>query len=220
MTSTMLSAPPSAPGGELPISDSPARSRARNRPALVAGILLVLLGALGGWALVGSAGDRSDILAVARDVPIGAVLQASDLRVVALSDSPGLSPVPASEVDSIVGQRAAVSLTAGTVLTRAQVTGAPTLEDGRDLVALEVARGMGPVSALDIGDTVAAVPVSAQGQEPAVAERPITGTVAEIGRVNGNGAVVVHLLVAETESAQLATWAGGGKVSLVLTGKS
>lgn len=220
MTSTTLSAPSAAPGGEIPISDSPARSRTRNRPVLVAGVLLILLGALGGWALVSSAGDRSDVLAVARDVPIGTVLDEADLRIVALPDTPGLSPVPASDLESVVGQRAAVGLTEGTVLTRAQVTGEPTLEDGADLVALEVARGMGPVSALDIGDSVAAVPVPAQGQEAAVAEQPITGTVAEIGRADGNGSVVVHVLVDEADSAQLAAWAAGGEVSLVLTGKS
>ncbi|MFB7896019.1 SAF domain-containing protein [Streptomyces xiamenensis] len=210
-------APASGPG-EVPISEARASSGNRNRPVVVAGLLLVLISALAGGWLVSSAGDRVDVLAVARDVPIGTELTAADVQVVALPETPGLSPVPAADLDAVVGQVTTVTLTAGTVLTRQQLAQQSLLGDGESLVALALARGMGPVSVLDIGDTVEAVPVPKQGAED-LETQTFSGRVVEIGRANANGEVVVLLAVAESDSAQLARTAGAGQVSLVLTGK-
>lgn len=218
MATTMLTPP--SPRGEVPISEGPAPVRSRSRPLIAAGVLVTLLGALGGWALVRQAGDRTDVLAVAADVPVGTQLEESDLRVVALPDTPGLSPVPASELDSVVGQRAAVSLSAGSLLTSGQITAEPVLEDGEDLVALDLARGRGPVTMLDIGDSVQVVPVQEEGASSSSGEQdPVAGRVVDIGRPSESGDTVIHLAVAESDSTQVAAWAAGGDVALVLTDK-
>ena len=90
-----------APESSPPVAGAP---RLRRRPALgIAGVLLVLLGGLATATLVGAAGDRVEVIAVARDVPVGTSVQPADLGVVRVAADPGLRPVPAGARDRIVG---------------------------------------------------------------------------------------------------------------------
>jgi len=105
----------------------PARSRRRrNWPRMAAALgLAVASGALF-VALYASAGARRPVLAVARAVPVGSVITASDLRAVRVAEDPGLAPIGAGAAQSVVGQRAAVALVPGTLLTRADLSAGPS----------------------------------------------------------------------------------------------
>ena len=100
--------PPVAPDGGKPTRGAvptvaTGGARSRRRPWLmVAGGILAILGALGALWLVSSAGDRVSVVALARDVPYGAVMTEADLQVVNVSIDPALDVVPA---DRLLGRR-------------------------------------------------------------------------------------------------------------------
>src|SRR5690606_19287468 len=101
------------------------RQRRIRRGWVGIGVLAIVLAALGSATLFRAIGPSQEYLALARDVPVGAQVTASDLRVVRLSASPGLSSVPLSEVDQVIGRYAAVPLVAGSLLTPEQLTTEP-----------------------------------------------------------------------------------------------
>src|SRR5690606_5322601 len=106
---TSLAAPPAVAGSYEGPTDAPRLVRQRRvRCGWVGvGVLAIVLAALGSATLLRAIGPSQEYLALARDVPVGAQVTASDLRVVRLNASPGLSPVPLSEVDEVIGRYAA-----------------------------------------------------------------------------------------------------------------
>ncbi|MEU9485933.1 SAF domain-containing protein [Streptomyces decoyicus] len=215
-------APPMRP--ETPIGASPApRRRKRSTPVL--GVLITLVGVLGTSMLVRSAGDRVDVLAVARDVSAGQEITAEDLTTAALPEDPALQPVKASEKDSVIGRRATAPLHRGELLANSQIHGGKTLPDGQELVAVEVQRGAAPSDALAPGDQVKVI--STPGKDEAApaagskAARPeeIEAKVVKVGAPNAAGAVVIQVAVDSTDSAQLAARAATGRVAIVLSAK-
>ncbi|MDI3390054.1 SAF domain-containing protein [Streptomyces sp. B-S-A8] len=218
-------APAAAHGGvarpEVGISE-PLPPRQRSRPRAVVGAMMVLCGALGVSWLLNSATDRSDVLAVARDVPSGQTITAQDLRVVALPEDQALRPIPASERADIVGRRASMRLTAGSLLTDGQLQDGNGLRQGEELVAVAVKRGRAPIDALEPADTVRVVPAQEEGarSKPAQeSEAEVTGRVVKVGRPDTSGTAVVQIAVPQDQSSAVASQAVDGKLGLVLVTK-
>src|SRR6266496_1225937 len=92
---------------------APAREaavRRRRRPGLwAAGAALLAVGAFGAAVLVGRAGDRVPVLAVARTVYVGEAISDGDVRVARVAADPALQPIPAGDRDRVVGKLAARS---------------------------------------------------------------------------------------------------------------
>lgn len=204
---------------ELDISTG-VRKPARRWSPFLACVLLALVGALIGSVVVTRAGDRTTVLAVARDVPAGQKITGGDLVSVSFAEDPALSPVPAGQRSAMVGRRAVVDLREGGLLTASQVTG-DALGDDRYLVGVELKRGQVPRAALAAGDRVLAVilpPEGAQNSKRPEAEPDepgIDATVVSVGPADGTGAVTVNLAVGESDGPVLAVKAAGKQVALV-----
>ncbi len=69
---------------------------------LVAGVVLVLFFGAVGALLVERAGERQEVLALGRTVPMGQRLAAEDLRVVRVSADPGLRAIAGSAAPQVV----------------------------------------------------------------------------------------------------------------------
>jgi len=95
---------------------SPARARRRSG-VLAAGVALMVVGALGAAYLTQLLGNTVQAIAVARDVQPGKVIERADLTVADVRTDPALRPVSAHRLSELVGQRAAVALTTGSLLT-------------------------------------------------------------------------------------------------------
>ncbi|MFE5841972.1 SAF domain-containing protein [Streptomyces niveus] len=197
-----------------------ARKPARRWSPFLACVLLALVGALIGSVVVTRAGDRTTVLAVARDVPAGQKITGGDLVSVPFAEDPALSPVPAGQRSTMVGSRAVVDLREGSLLTASQVTG-EALGDDRHLVGVELKRGQMPRAALGAGDRVLAVILPSDGapsgkrpaEEP---EEPgIDAVVVSVGQADGTGAVTVNLAVGESDGLVLAVKAAAKQVALV-----
>lgn len=214
---------PAPPAGDVMRPDldiiDPEPPRRRRRSFMVIAAVMVLAGALGFAGLLNALGERSDVLALARDVPAGQKITARDLRVVALPDDPGLKPVAAAKKDTIVGRRASAALSEGSLLTARQLTGKAGLRPGEALVAVEVKRGAAPVDALRPGATVSLVTRPKEGEvvgkEPA-ALTEVAGRVVKVGAPSSSGDVVVQAAVPDADSGVVATDASAGRVAIVL----
>jgi hypothetical protein len=196
------------------------RQRRIRRGWVGIGVLAIVLAALGSATLFRAIGPSQEYLAVARDVPVGAQVVSDDLRVVRLNSSPGLSPVPISDVREVVGAYAAVPLVAGTLVTLDQLTAEPVPGPGEQLVAIALPRDRLPGRMLSAGDPVLLVATSGSGignQDPAEAPRTFNGSVHDVQEADGRGDdLVVSLLVDERDGAVVASLAASGRIAITL----
>lgn len=120
--------------------------------------LLALLLTLGsGLAFVVlwlNAGDRKPVLAAATNIPAGQQIQREHLTVVRVSTDPGLTPIPASERDEIVGQVATVNILPGTLLVDAAVGDDDGLPPNMAVIAVPLPIEKLPAPDLEAGDAV------------------------------------------------------------------
>lgn len=181
------------------------------------GVLAIVLAALGSATLFRAIGPSQAYLAVAQDVPVGAQVTRDDIRVVRMNSTPGLSPIPQSQLDDIVGQYAAVRLVAGTLLSLDQLTDEPVPPPGQQLVAIGLPPDRLPGGTLEAGDPVMVVATSRQNAEPDDNPRTFAARVHDVQPTEGrDDGVVVSLLVSERDGAAIASLAAAEQLTLVL----
>jgi hypothetical protein len=211
-----------AVGAARPAAERPGSGRRRQLPLVVVGVLLVV-----GCALVFAdislrTGHGQEVLVVAEPVAAGQVVMAGDLRAVRLSAAGGVASVPAGDEQAVVGQPAAVALSAGSVLTRADVGAGAGVGAGFDVVAVALKPGAYPPD-LSAGARVQVVPVaSSSGSAPGAptGSGPVGATVLSVeppSATSGSPAVV-SLEVARSDADEVASLAAAGEVALVEEG--
>ncbi|MEV4199339.1 SAF domain-containing protein [Micromonospora globbae] len=213
-------------GPTVPAPGVLARLPRRRRWGLFAlGVVLVALCAVIAYLLVVTAGVTRAYLAVGHDVPYGTTISAGDLVVVNVNPAAGLSPIPASDRDQVVGKHAAADLFAGTLLTRAQLTDKAIPAPGEQLVGIELKPGQLPARALRPGDAVILVVVPPTGlagvpdTQSGGTSRPSTipATVAGTAPPQTNGNVRVDVAVSQSDGPTVASMAAAGRLVIVLT---
>jgi SAF domain len=118
------------------------------RPALaVAAVLLILVSAAVIATLYVRVGDREEVLAVARTVPVGQQLTAADLKRARISSDPGLRTIPVAAARQVIGQVAATTLLPGTLLSPDQLGPSQLPGSGQAIVGLDLKGAQMPLSA-------------------------------------------------------------------------
>lgn len=200
-------------GGSRPL---PTRSR---RPGLIAAAVLLIVGfALAGALLVSNAGGTTQVLVAARPVPAGQVITAADLTAVPVSGS--VRAISAADLDSLVGQTAAVALVQGQLLNRAMLSGVAVPAPGESMVGLALRPGQLPADGLGVGDRVQAIVVSAVGDAGASPETTVrvlaTGEVFALRPDPASASDTLVTLVVPAEAAgRIATHGAAGQVGLI-----
>ncbi|WP_327740537.1 SAF domain-containing protein (plasmid) [Streptomyces nojiriensis] len=214
-----------APTGPLPITQE--APRRRRRPVVMgAGLALAAVGALVSVWQVNEAGNRVAVIAVANDIKAGEVVKASDLVPAEVAPDPALDPVPVTRSKEIVGKTAAADLPKGTLVTGASVSDGANVAKGRDTVGLLAKPGQLPAQRLRTGDAVIVVNTPLDNTDPTKSGQKagtpdsISAVVVAVSSPDANGAQVVDVAVASTDSAPLATWAARGSVAIVLKAKN
>jgi hypothetical protein len=225
--------PAAAPAAPVAAPPGPRERRVRFGHLALA-IALIVVGALGSATLVMLVSAEGTYLAVARDVEYGAQFTEADLTTVRISRSPGLKPVPASEIDRVVGNYATMPLAAGTLLTLAHVTGADEREPGEGEVRLGITlpNDRMPARAVEPGHRVLLVETRGDrspGGQPAPAPRTWEATVVGSSGAGSSGVfggvrsrdTTLDVIVAAGDGPTIAALAAADSLSVaVLPGRS
>ncbi len=167
-------------------------------------------------------GHGQDVLVVAQPVAAGQVVTPGDLRAVRLSATGGVASVPAGDEQAVVGQPAAVALSAGSVLTRDDVGAVAGVGAGFDVVAVALKPSAYPPD-LAPGARVQVVPVafsSGSGSTATTGSSPVAATVLGVqppSATSGSPAVI-SLEVPRSDAGEVASLAAAGEVALVEEG--
>lgn len=211
--------------GPGPIPAAPVLATPKRRPRralMAAGVVLVVLCALGTYWLTQRSAERVAVVGVAQDVSWGELVTSADLVQVEVVNDPALKPVPWSDVSSLVGQHAAADLQAGSLLTAKSVTGAEVPGPGDALVGVSVKQAQMPVTTLRPGDRVLLVTTADTTAQPAAGAASsatagaIEATVFTVGSTDSSGARTVDVVLAEDQAARVASASAAGKVAIVL----
>lgn len=209
---------PTGPPRPATTPDSGAR---RNRSRAAAGALLLTVCTFGAVLIFGRVGDRQAVLALARTVEVGQIIEMGDLRTVHVSADPDVHPVPASQRSQIVGRPAGVRLLAGTMLSKSQVGDATGLPKGMALVGAVLKPGQYPLG-LAPGDTVALV-VSSLGSTTTADQSqsgpPIATVVAVAPAADATGNTAASLQVPLPNAPVVAEAGAAGQLSLLVIGR-
>jgi hypothetical protein len=231
---TAYQRPPVGGGPARPLPDRPgtvvpprAMRARRRRPAMLAlAVALIAAGGLGGAALYTATGQRVAVLALARDVPSGATITADDLTEARIDLDPALKPL--SVQSKVVNMRATTDLKAGQLLTGSDVTNAPLVQPGQQVVGVAAKAGQLPAKQLQPGQSVLLVstpgsPSSSSGSSGAGkssgSSAPISyaATVVFVGPADSSGQTVVDVAVPSGQGPAVAGLVAGGAFAVVVT---
>ncbi|WP_226363721.1 SAF domain-containing protein [Pseudonocardia abyssalis] len=188
----------------------PLRPRRSSRRLLLA-VTLGLIGALLGAYAYRGAVVREGVVAMARPLSFGSVVQLSDLREIQLPLDSGLTWVTWDDVGTVLGQLAATDLRAGQTLTPDSVSPNRVPAPGEAVVGLSVEAGRVPSAALAPRDEV--LIITGAGSPPKRA------TVVRAGDVDVSGRRDVDVLVPQADAEELALASVDNRVAIVLLGR-
>lgn len=203
-----------------PVSGGGRVRRHRASRLLWLGVVLAVVGALLGFLVYMTAGQREPMVSVARPVVYGQVITEADLRAVSLPADSGLSAVAWSQRSTVVNRPAATDLRAGQVVTADSVLTERLPGPGQAIVGIAVKRGQLPGTPLAPRDAVRVVAIGASpgatAGAPGAGGVPIDATVLRVSDADSSGLRVVDLLVDEGQAAAVARLAGAGQAVIVV----
>ncbi|MEV4540395.1 SAF domain-containing protein [Micromonospora echinaurantiaca] len=204
---------------DTPVAPPKVVRQRRTRPGLLGlAVLLIALGGLGAAFAVTSVRATGSYLAVARPVEVGQQLSADDLVPVQVAGGQGLKPVPAGRLDEVVGKRAAVSLTPGTLLTLAQLTDDPLLAPGQQQLALGLGPAEVPARELHPGDKVLLVSTPDDDDTaPAATATRFEATVIDTATGQSDTEIVLYLALAVRDVPAVVALSAQERIAVVLT---
>ena len=152
---TGTTSPPSG-GSFSPVAPfvQPEPPKARRQPAVLAlGIALIGASAVGFVFWNHQSSTKTPVLVVARDVPYGQQLTAADLKISDVALGPGVAAIGSGSMSKALAEVATTDLHAGALLTPADISTAPPLPPGTDLISFSVKTDAMPTG-LTTGRTV------------------------------------------------------------------
>ncbi|QZN87024.1 SAF domain-containing protein [Cellulomonas sp. C5510] len=200
----------------------PTPPRARRRWGLFAAMVLVVaLGALGNAWLLASTTTAQEVVAARSTIERGSLITREDLMTVRVELDPSLQTVPGSDLADMVGQRAALDVAAGSLITAESVTETTIPPDGYSLVGIGVAQARMPGVTLVAGDQIRVVATPQLVSTTDSDATPVSVGAVVVGTqgsdATGAGAqTIVTVQVPNADATSLAALAATGDVAVVL----
>ena len=204
-----------APNIGPPITPPP---KLRRRPGLVvAAVVTTALGCLlGAWAWNATT-STEEVLAATNTIHRGEVITADDIQRIRISGDPALEPLPASTYDEIIGQRAALDISEGGLITTESTTDSPMPPEGQSIVGISLTPSQVPGLPMHGGDKVRIIVTpAANGDAPTGTPQFTEAQVVDTTIDETTGNTVVNVLVPYADASVLAARAATGNVALIL----
>lgn len=185
---------------------------------IIFSVILIVVSATGVAALFASRDDRVRVLVVAQPVSYGEIVEASDVREVLWTETPGVKTLPAARKSSVVGKRATVNLRPDTLITADLVTDQPLLQPGQVTVAVPLSVEQLPVRPLVPGQKVQFVSTPGKNDQATKdLPSPVDAMVVEVGkRDERSGKTVVEVAVSAIDGPTLAQRVYTERIALVV----
>lgn len=193
-------------------ADPPPHLRRRRSSRLVLlAVVLAVLGALAGAYAYTAASGRVGVVALARNLPVGATVTATDVREVQLPDDTGLDIVSWDQRDAVLGRVTTAALQVGQIVTPTSVTDARVPAPGEAVVGVSVEPGRVPTAELVPGDEVLVITGTGRPTRRAA--------VVSAGGPDVSGRRGIDLLVRQADAEELALASVEDRVAIVLVGR-
>lgn len=194
-----------------------ATGKTTRRPLLFALMAaLVAAGALlTAWAYT-TVSDTHEVLAVRETVHRGETINRGDLVTVQVGVDPALTPVSSAELANVVGKRAAVDLSAGSLLTQEAITETVLPAAGDSMVGISLTPAQMPSQPLYQGDQVRIIATPGDQGEVTTLPESVGAEVVGVRRIPETGETVVDVSLPHEQAGELAARASTGRVALVL----
>lgn len=204
------------PGVGVPVAPSGVPAR-RRWGRVAAGTVLVLVGAWASASLYTSAGDRVEVVVVARDLDRFDEIDRNDLRSARVAADPGVDSVAAAEIDALVGRVAATELSEGQLLSEDQLVDPDErlVGAGDAVVGARLGPGAAPRRGLAGGTRVMVVvrPAATGGED---APMEVEGWLRDIGSPDTvTGHREASLVVPTASAAEVAAAASDQRIAVV-----
>lgn len=158
---------PAAKDEQPPTTPEPPQLPARRNPKWIAlGIVAICMGGLLSYVIYAKVATETAVVAMAGTVYRGEVIEAGDLTTVTLSGEPSVATIPADQVPSLVGQRAAYDLVEGSLPASAAVTPETLPAAQRAVVGMKLVGGRAPAEFLLPGSPLRLVALPAPDAQP------------------------------------------------------
>lgn len=208
----------SAGAPSTPVPASPVKGR-RNPKWIALGVVALCLGALGGLFLYTDLSKAQTVVAVTSTVYRGSVVKATDLTAVTVGSTPGIRTVPAARLETLVGQRAAVDLLAGSLLPADAIAPVVLPAAKRALVGVNLPVGRAPQGFLVPGSAVRLIALPPEGSDPAYRDKysnlAIQGRVVDSTPGADGLSTLLNVDVGADQAATVGTLAAQNRVVVV-----
>ena len=183
----------------------------------MAAVIVTTLGCLvGAWAWSATT-DTQEVLAARKTIHRGDVIEADDIQRIRISGDPALSPLAASAFDDVVGQRVALDIAKGGLLTSESTSGEPIPPQGQSVVGISLTPAQVPAVPLYGGDKVRIIVTPGDnGDAPSNSPEFTVAEVVDTSTDETTGNALVNVLVPYAEAGVLAARAATGNVALIL----
>lgn len=194
--------------------------KARRRTAHILGIvaLLVVCG-LAAVFVVGAVQTQNRVVQVRSDISRGAVIKLTDLAEVTVGSVQGVSTVPATQLPTLVGQRAAVDLVHGSLLPQGAVSNVAVPPAKQSLVGIRLDQGRMVIGDVTPQSRLRLIVTAPQGGDPtfkdANSSREFPAVLISSAAALDGAATLVNVQVAQLDAGLVAQLAATNRIAVV-----
>ncbi|HEV2929048.1 MAG TPA: SAF domain-containing protein [Propionibacteriaceae bacterium] len=199
-----------------PATPEPPRMPGRRNPKWIAlGVVALCLGGLLSYVIYARVATETPVVSVAQTVYRGEVIETSDLTTITLQGGTIPQAVPARDLATVVGKRAATDLVAGSVLVGSAVTDETIPATGRAVVGLKLSAGRTPTSLLLPSSAVRLIALAPETGSDKLTGDTFTARVIDQGGGADGTSILVNVDVAADQAATIAQLAAQDRIALV-----
>jgi hypothetical protein len=207
------------PAAESPIIPQPPRLPGRRNPKWIAlGIVALCLGGLLSYVIYARVATETAVVAAAHTVYRGETIEQSDLATITVRAGSLPHAIPATQLNGLVGKRAAFDLVEGSVISSAAVTDTTVPAEGRAIIGLKLALGRAPGNLLLPASRVRliALPAAADGSTTdKLAGSIFVGSVIDQSQAADGTSILVNVDVDAAAAPTIAALAAQDRIAIV-----